>query len=330
MANLTIDVLDAEGNAAGTALLPEELFAVQTNVPLIHQVVVAQLAAARQGTHDTKTRGEVRGGGKKPYKQKGTGRARQGSTRAPQFTGGGTVHGPTPRDYTQRTPKKMKAAALRGALSDRARHGRVHVVESLVAGDAPGTKAAAVALAKVSDRRNLLVVVERDDVVTWKSIRNLTRVHAARTRPAEHVRRAVRGRRGLHPGRARRLRRGPGPRQGRDGDRDQQRGGGPVSQIGKINRDPRDILLAPVVSEKSYGLLDQGKYTFVVAPGANKTEIRQAVEKVFGVTVASVNTINRQGKSRRTRMGLGKRKDTKRAIVTLKDGTIDIFGGPVA
>ena len=178
MANLTIDVLDAEGNAAGTALLPEELFAVQTNVPLIHQVVVAQLAAARQGTHDTKTRGEVRGGGKKPYKQKGTGRARQGSTRAPQFTGGGTVHGPTPRDYTQRTPKKMKAAALRGALSDRARHGRVHVVESLVAGDAPGTKAAAVALAKVSDRRNLLVVVERDDVVTWKSIRNLTRVHA--------------------------------------------------------------------------------------------------------------------------------------------------------
>jgi len=178
MANLTIDVLDAEGNAAGTALLPEELFAVQTNVPLIHQVVVAQLAAARQGTHDTKTRGEVRGGGKKPYKQKGTGRARQGSTRAPQFTGGGTVHGPTPRDYVQRTPKKMKAAALRGALSDRARHGRVHVVESLVAGDAPGTKAAAAALAKVSDRRNVLVVVERDEAVTWKSIRNLTRVHA--------------------------------------------------------------------------------------------------------------------------------------------------------
>ena len=178
MANLTIDVLDAEGNAAGTALLPEELFAVQTNVPLIHQVVVAQLAAARQGTHDTKTRGEVRGGGRKPYKQKGTGRARQGSTRAPQFTGGGVVHGPTPRDYTQRTPKKMKAAALRGALSDRARHGRVHVVESLVAGDVPGTKGAAAALAKVSDRRNLLVVVERNDVLTWKSIRNLNRVHA--------------------------------------------------------------------------------------------------------------------------------------------------------
>ena len=178
MANLTVDVLDATGQTAGTALLPEELFGVQTNIPLIHQVVVAQLAAARQGTHDTKTRGEVRGGGKKPYKQKGTGRARQGSTRAPQFTGGGTVHGPTPRDYTQRTPKKMKAAALRGALSDRARHGRVHVVSELVSGDAPGTKAAAVALARISSRPNVLLVLERADELTWKSVRNLSEVHA--------------------------------------------------------------------------------------------------------------------------------------------------------
>src|SRR3954462_3614329 len=166
MANVTIDVVDAEGNAAGTALLPEELFGVQTNVPLIHQVVVAQLAAARQGTHDTKTRGEGRGGGKKPYKQKGTGRARQGSTRAPQFAGGGVVHGPTPRDYSQRTPKKMKADALRGALSDRARHGRVHVLESLISGEVPSTRTAVKALAGVSERKNLLVVVERDDVLT--------------------------------------------------------------------------------------------------------------------------------------------------------------------
>lgn len=173
----TVDVLDAAGGTAGTAVLPEEVFDVQTNVPLIHQVVVAQLAAARQGTHDTKTRGEVRGGGRKPYKQKGTGRARQGSTRAPQFTGGGTVHGPTPRDYTQRTPKKMKAAALRGALSDRARNGRVHVVTGLVDGDVPSTKSAVAALANVSDRRHLLVVVERADVVTWKSLRNVDRVH---------------------------------------------------------------------------------------------------------------------------------------------------------
>src|SRR5512144_1705713 len=174
---LTLDVIDIEGNKAGTTELPAEVFDVVTNVPLIHQVVVAQQAAARQGTHDTKTRGEVRGGGKKPYKQKGTGRARQGSTRAPQFTGGGVVHGPTPRDYSQRTPKKMKAAALRGALSDRARHGRVHVVESLVSGETPSTRTAVKALGRVSERKNLLVVVERDDIVTWKSVRNVPTVH---------------------------------------------------------------------------------------------------------------------------------------------------------
>jgi len=174
---LTVDVLDVSGEQAGTAELPAEVFGVQTNVPLIHQVVVAQLAAARQGTHSTKNRGEVSGGGKKPYKQKGTGRARQGSIRAPQFTGGGVVHGPTPRDYSQRTPKKMKAAALRGALSDRARHGRVHVVTGLVDGDVPSTKAAVAALTRVSVRRNLLVVLQRDDVVTWKSLRNLEQVH---------------------------------------------------------------------------------------------------------------------------------------------------------
>src|SRR5918994_73518 len=130
----TVDVRDATGSKAGTVELPAELFDVTANIPLIHQVVVAQLAAARQGTHATKGRGEVRGGGAKPYRQKGTGRARQGSTRAPQFAGGGVVHGPTPRDYTKKTPKKMIAAALRGALSDRARDGRVHVIEELVPG----------------------------------------------------------------------------------------------------------------------------------------------------------------------------------------------------
>jgi large subunit ribosomal protein L4 len=157
--------------------LPAEIFDVQTNVPLIHQVVVGQLAAARQGTHSTKTRGEVRGGGRKPYRQKGTGRARQGSTRAPQFAGGGTVHGPQPRDYTQRTPKKMKAAALRGALSDRARHDRVHVVEALVTGDVPSAKSAQALLAGLTERRNLLVVLDRTDLVSLKSVRNLADVH---------------------------------------------------------------------------------------------------------------------------------------------------------
>jgi large subunit ribosomal protein L4 len=161
-----------------TVDLPAEVFDVPVNVPLIHQVVVAQLAAARQGTHSTKRRGEVSGGGRKPYRQKGTGRARQGSTRAPQFTGGGVVHGPKPRDYSQRTPKKMKAAALRGALSDRARNGRIHVLESLFSGDKPSTKTAAATLAKVTESRRVLVVVARTDELSWKSIRNLTTVHA--------------------------------------------------------------------------------------------------------------------------------------------------------
>lgn len=157
--------------------LPAEIFDVQTNVPLIHQVVVAQLAAARQGTHATKTRGEVRGGGRKPYRQKGTGRARQGSTRAPQFAGGGTVHGPQPRDYAQRTPKKMKAAALRGALSDRARHDRIHVLDAIVSGDTPSTSKALEVLSGLTERQHLLVVLERSDIVSLKSIRNLTNVH---------------------------------------------------------------------------------------------------------------------------------------------------------
>lgn len=177
MATQTVDVLDAQGKKAGTADLPAEVFDVETNVPLIHQVVVAQRAAARQGTHATKTRGEVRGGGRKPYKQKGTGRARQGSTRAPQFAGGGTVHGPQPRSYDQRTPKKMKAAALRGALSDRARAGRVHVVTGFGVDGAPSTKTAVATLSALSPRRHVLVVVERSDELTVKSLRNVEQVH---------------------------------------------------------------------------------------------------------------------------------------------------------
>lgn len=173
----TIDVRDASGATTGTVELPEKIFAAKVNIPLIHQVVVAQLAAKRQGTHKTKTRGEVRGGGKKPYRQKGTGRARQGSTRAPQFTGGGTVHGPVPRDYSQRTPRKMKAAALRGALSDRASGGRVHVVSELITGDTPKTKEALAALRRITQARSVLVVVEEGDSLTWLSLRNVPEVH---------------------------------------------------------------------------------------------------------------------------------------------------------
>jgi large subunit ribosomal protein L4 len=173
----TVELKTPAGEADGTVELPAEIFDVQANIPLLHQVVVAQLAAARQGTHSTKTRGEVRGGGKKPYRQKGTGRARQGSTRAPQYIGGGVVHGPTPRDYAQRTPKKMKAAALRGALSDRARAGQLHVVTELVTGEKPSTKTAKQAIAAVTQAKRILVVLHRDDVQGWRSAQNLAEIH---------------------------------------------------------------------------------------------------------------------------------------------------------
>ncbi|GAB1644956.1 50S ribosomal protein L4 [Krasilnikovia sp. MM14-A1259] len=173
----SVDVLNAEGAKSGSVELPNDIFDVQANIPLMHQVVVAQLAAARQGTHKAKTRGEVAGGGKKPYKQKGTGRARQGSIRAPQFTGGGVVHGPVPRDYSQRTPKKMKAAALRGALSDRAREGRVHVVEAFVSGEKPSTKAAIATLRKATEATKVLVVLSAHDELNWLSLRNEATVH---------------------------------------------------------------------------------------------------------------------------------------------------------
>lgn len=173
----SVDVRTPEGETDGTVELPAAVFDVALNVPLVHQVVVAQLAAARQGTHDTKSRAEVRGGGRKPYKQKGTGRARQGSIRAPQFVGGGVVHGPTPRSYLQRTPKKMKAAALRVALSDRARNGNVHVVSGLVTGDQPSTKSAVTALRAINADSKFLVVVDRADTVTWKSLRNAADIH---------------------------------------------------------------------------------------------------------------------------------------------------------
>ncbi|WP_296109477.1 50S ribosomal protein L4 [uncultured Corynebacterium sp.] len=177
MSNLKLDVHTADGKTNGTVELPASIFDAEVSVALMHQVVTAQLAAKRQGTHATKTRGMVSGGGRKPFRQKGTGRARQGSIRAPHFTGGGTVHGPQPRDYSQRTPKKMKAAALRGALTDRVRHDRIHVVEELVPGQTPSTKAARAFIERLTDRKSVLVVLTREDVTAWKSVNNLPQVH---------------------------------------------------------------------------------------------------------------------------------------------------------
>jgi large subunit ribosomal protein L4 len=172
-----VDVRTPAGETSGSVTLPGALFDVTANVSLMHQVVVAQQAAARQGTHSTKTRGQVSGGGVKPYRQKGTGRARQGSIRAPQFAGGGVVHGPQPRSYDQRTPKKMKAAALRGALSDRAREDRVRVVTTFVDGDTPKTKAALATLDAISTGKRVLVVLGSEDALNWISLRNVPRVH---------------------------------------------------------------------------------------------------------------------------------------------------------
>ena len=177
MADNTIDIVDVAGKKSGSAELPAAIFDVQTNVPLMHQVVVAQQAAARQGTQSTLRRGEVSGTGKKPFKQKGTGRARQGSIRMPQHRGGGIIHGPKPRDYDQRTPKKMIAAALRGALSDRARNGKVFIVDQFGIKDAPSTKAANELLSGISQLSKILVVLDRSDEISLRSLRNIHDVH---------------------------------------------------------------------------------------------------------------------------------------------------------
>jgi large subunit ribosomal protein L4 len=173
----TVVVTSPAGETEGALELPADVFDAAANIPVMHQVVVAQLAAARQGTHSTKTRGAVAGGGVKPYRQKGTGRARQGSIRAPQFVGGGIAHGPVPHGHAQRTGKKIKVAALRGALSDRARGGNVHVVSAVVDGETPSTKSAAAVLERIGTGRAVLVVVTRDDVTAVKSLQNLPSVH---------------------------------------------------------------------------------------------------------------------------------------------------------
>jgi len=172
---LKVDVKNAKGSVVGSVDLPAELFDVQANIPLIHQVVTAQLAAARAGTSKAKTRAEVSGSGKKPFKQKGTGNARQGSVRAPLQRHGGVSHGPIPRSYDQRTPKKMIKAALRGSLSDRQREDRIHVIDQIA--ETPTTAGAIAAVRQFSDRKNLLVVVSRSEDVAWRSLRNATDLH---------------------------------------------------------------------------------------------------------------------------------------------------------
>lgn len=173
--SLKVEVKNAKGSVVGSVDLPAEIFDVQANIPLIHQVVTAQLAAARAGTAKAKNRGEVSGSGKKPFKQKGTGNARQGSIRAPLQRHGGASHGPIPRSYDQRTPKKMIKAALRGTLSDRQREDRIHVIDQIT--ESPSTSVAIAAVRQFSDRKNLLVVVSRTEDIAWRALRNSTDLH---------------------------------------------------------------------------------------------------------------------------------------------------------
>ena len=176
-----LQVFNSDGELTDEEVtLPGDIFDVPLNIPLIHQVVEAQRAAARAGTHSTKTRGEVSGGGKKPWRQKGTGRARHGSIRSPQWKGGGVAHGPKPRNYSQRTPKKMKAAALRSALSDRARNGRLYVAEGVITGDTPSTRLAIETIQKITDSKRILIVHDRYEdgaIVLEKSYANVPGVH---------------------------------------------------------------------------------------------------------------------------------------------------------
>ena len=304
----------------GSVELPADVFDVQANIPLMHQVVVAQLAAARQGTHKAKTRGEVAGGGRKPYKQKGTGRARQGSIRAPQFTGGGVVHGPVPRDYASGRPKKMKAAALRGALSDRAREGRVHVVESFVDGDTPKTKAALATLPRSTESGTVLVVLSREDEADWLSLRNAAEVHLLAADQLNTYDVLVADEVVFTTGRARRVPRAC-PR---------RRGGG-CDEVTHVRRPARHHRRAGGLGEELQRARAATGTRSWSARTRTRPQIKIAIEQIFDVRVLTVNTLNREGKRKRTRNGWGKRKDTKRAMVKLADGDrIDAFGGPVS
>ncbi len=362
-----VDVLNAKGKKSGSVELDDATFGIEPNVPVMHQVVTAQLAARRSGTQSTKTRAEVAGGGAKPWRQKGTGRARAGSSRSPAWKGGGVALGPKPRSYAQRTPKKMIKLALRSALSDRAAEGKVLVVDWDIA--EPKTKDAIAALAAFGAEGHVLVVITANDEAVWKSLRNLGHVHliepgelnaydvlacdwvifTEETLPGGHAPAAVaevevKAKKAPAAKKAvpkaepevaaieaeveeaeaesEAVEAEPAEAEPDSAEPDDEaEGDGSV-------KDPRDVIIRPVVSEKSYALMDAHVYTFIVAPDSSKPEIHDAIEKIFSVKVTNVNTLNRKGKGTRNRRNgqAGKKPDTKRAIVTLADGdTIDLF-----
>ena len=343
-----ITVKNVAGRKAGTVALDEATFAIQPNVPVMHQVVTAQLANRRAGTHSTKTRSEVRGGGAKPYRQKGTGRARQGSTNSPQFSGGGIALGPKPRSYRQRTPKKMIKLALRSALSDRASEDKIVVVDSWGL-DAPKTKDAVQALTTLGVEGRVLVVLDREDTNAALSFRNVPGVqiiHSGELNAYDVLcndyivftkasLEAVNGDASANAESTDAME-SPSVSAGTaasvtsttaEGSASDEADPSESSSEEEKMKDPRDIILAPVVSEKSYALMETGVYTFKVHPSARKPEIRDAVESIWGVEVYSVNTLNRPGKRRRTRgtNRTGSKPGVKHAIVTLSAGEIPLF-----
>ena len=379
LATRSVTRRNAAGHDLGTVELEPTIFGLEPNRAVLHQVVTAQLAASRAGTQSTKTRAEVRGGGAKPFRQKGTGRARQGSSRSPSMSGGGVALGPKPRSYAERTPKKMVRLALLSALSDRAEIGRIALIDDWKM-EAPKTKDALTVLRKLKLGGTVLVVVAQDELDVERSFANLPEAQTTtfselsahdvlradwllfsdRTLPT-----AVSDFSGTHlveeiePGttadadvdadadateqaavdaagpeaeeatrakpRARATKRAKAVAEPRQRSTRRQRTG---PRRPAPMRDAMSVLIRPVVSEKSYALMDQSVYVFIVDPRATKIEVRHAVEQAFGVRVTNVNTLNRKGKATRNRRTnvKGKRPDTKRAIVTLHpDDSIDLF-----
>ncbi len=300
----------------------------------MHQVVVAGLAGIRAGTHSTKTRGEVRGGGRKPWRQKGTGRSRQGSIRSPQWVGGGVAHGPTPRDHSQKVNKKMRRGALRSALTDALQSGKLAVVDDL-AWDEPKTSQAVGVLDSLELKGRILLVLPRSHGV-GRGREILPEPHEREDRLRERprdLRRAIGGPRAVH--RCRDRRPDAGTARIGDGVRDEDGNAGEGAKQsaeegrgGGVNKSPRDVIVRPIVSEKSYAGIEHNTYTFLVDPRANKTEIKEAVQTIWDVQVVSVNTLKRRGKMKRRGYTRGRRPDEKRAVVTLAQGdSIEIFEG---
>ena len=342
----TVERRSTDGKVLSQVVLDPSIFGIQPNLAVLHQVVTAQLAAARSGTQSTKTRAEVRGGGAKPFRQKGTGRARQGSTRSPQWVGGGVALGPKPRSYAQKTPKKMIQLALRSALSDRAALGRVALVDAWPF-EVPSTKAAVASLRALGLSGRVLVVLGEEDGYADRSFGNLPEVQTMvagelnaydilvndwvvftdDTLPGEVESIAVEADTAADPA-STMLPVGADTNAGAE-RRDRHRGcRRHRGRRKRVMRDPHNVLIRPVVSEKSYMLMDNNVYVFVVDPSATKIDVRHAVEQAFNVRVDSVNTLNRKGKAKRNRKNnsLGHRPDTKRAIVTLHEGdSIDLF-----